>query len=68
MKADHVVSHDATQGDMAYALECKHCGAVQRVPQTGWGAGPGIPVSVYLDISSGFLAKHASCKVVPHGP
>lgn len=52
---DHVVAHDATQGDMAYALECTNCGAVQKVA---------LPISLdcYVAMAKAFGKTHARCK------
>jgi len=30
-RCDWIVTYDATKGDMAYALECKRCGMIQKV-------------------------------------
>ena len=51
---DWIVIHDATQGEMAYALECLRCGQVQKV------ATP-IGINLYLAMGREFERIHARC-------
>lgn len=54
-KVDHVIAHDATQGELAYAIECRHCGAIQKFSLP-------ISISVYVAASRAFVDDHARCK------
>lgn len=53
--ADHVIAHDASKGDKAYACECLHCGAVQRFVMP-------MSVSVYIAAGNAFVKEHLNCK------
>lgn len=55
-RTDWVIGHDATKGDMAYALECKRCGKIQKV------AVP-IEVGCYVAMGRAFLKMHRKCKL-----
>ena len=55
MATDWVIIHDGTKGDMAYALECKRCGMVQKVA---------VPIiaDCYLAMAKVFLKSHRRCR------
>ena len=55
MDAEHVICHDGTKGSMAYALECTHCGDVQRVA---------LPISIdcWLAMAQVYGKVHANCR------
>ena len=55
MRDDHIICHDATGGEMAYAMECLRCGAVQRVT---------LPMSVdcYRALAKAFAREHRNCQ------
>lgn len=59
---DWIVCHDATCGELAYALECRRCGIVQRI------ATP-ISITCYAAMARAFEREHSRCKVRPenHG-
>ena len=50
-----IVCHDATQGRMAYAMECQRCGAIQRVA---------VPFNIrcYVAMADEFQKIHSQCK------
>ncbi len=52
---DWIVSHDATQGDLAYAMECTRCGVVQQIA---------LPISVdcYVAMGKEFTKYHKHCR------
>ena len=52
--ASWIVCHDARAGDLAYAMECLHCGAVQRFALP-------IDVSVYVAAGKAFEKIHRRC-------
>ncbi len=51
---DHVVSHDGSQGPLSYAMECLHCGDIQRVALP-------IDMSCWLAMAEAYMAIHAKC-------
>lgn len=53
--SDWIISHDGTQGELAYAMECKRCGDIQKV------AVP-INLDVYLAMAAKYMQLHATCK------
>ncbi len=55
MKTPWIIAHDATKGDMAYALECTRCGVVQKI------ATP-ISIDCWLAMSKAFAKGHRRCK------
>jgi len=55
LKPDWIVCHDARQGEMAYAMECLHCGQVQKF------ATP-IELNVYAAAAKAFVAGHRACQ------
>ncbi len=60
MDTPWIIIHDATCGEMAYAIECRRCGAVQRV------ATP-ITVDCYVALSKAFGKTHERCKKTDQG-
>jgi len=52
---DWIVAHDGTKGEMAYALECRRCGAIQKVV---------LPISVncYVALARAFAREHRQCR------
>ncbi len=52
---DWVITHDATQGDMAYAMECLRCGDIQRVPVP-------IQMPLWLAMAEAFTKLHSKCQ------
>mgnify|MGYP001352841169 CR=1 FL=1 len=52
---DWIVAHDGTGGDLAYALECKRCGAVQKV------ATP-IILNLWCAMAKQFEKDHRGCR------
>ena len=52
---DWIVCHDGSHGKDAYALECRRCGAIQRV------ATP-ISVDCYVAMAKAFERMHRTCK------
>ena len=54
-QADWIICHDGTKGDMAYALECKRCGTIQKVVVP-------IVADFYLAMGKAFLKIHRKCK------
>ena len=63
---DHVVVHDATRGDMAYAVECLHCGEVEKPPVTERRRRDGMKerchdLQLTLSMYNHFAARHAGC-------
>ncbi len=57
-RTDHIVVRDGTCGRDAYAVECLHCGTVQRF------ATP-IAVNVYLAAARAFERDHKRCQKEP---
>lgn len=51
---DWIIGHDATQGEMAYAFECKRCGAVQKVA---------LPIAIprWAAMAKAFITLHKGC-------
>ncbi len=47
-----IITHDATKGDMAYAMECTRCGVIQRT-QT--------PIQISLWSAIAFMKLHSGC-------
>lgn len=58
-RAEHVVVHDSTQGDLACALECLHCGEVQRFSLP-------IAVDVWVAAGKAFERLHRRCRKRDH--
>ncbi len=54
-RAEHVIAHDATRGDMAYAMECLHCGEIQRFVMP-------MQVGVYMAAGKAFERLHRHCR------
>lgn len=54
-RCDWVVTHDGTQGPLAYAMECLRCGIIQKVA---------VPISVdcYVAMAQAFLRSHRGCR------
>ena len=52
---DWIVTHDGTGGELAYALECRRCGAIQKVA-----------VPIYINLWRGmakvFERDHRLCR------
>ena len=55
MKTDWIIYYDATQGDLAYAMECLRCGTIQRVVLS-------IDFRLYEAMGKAFLRIHKECR------
>jgi len=55
VKQNWIVWHDATQGEMAYAMECLRCGDIQKV------ATP-INVDCLCAMMKAYAKNHRSCR------
>lgn len=57
MKARHewIVCHDGTAGKLAYAMECRRCGDIQRVALP-------IALDCWVALAWAFERMHARCR------
>ena len=53
---DWIIVHDATKGEMAYAMECLRCGSIARVVVP-------MNMSLWLATAKQFQKNHAGCIV-----
>jgi len=58
--APWVVAHDATAGNLAYAMECLRCGTIQRVVTP-------MSVNCYVALGKAFDREHRGCKPADAG-
>ena len=52
---EHIISHDGRHGELAYAMECLHCGEVQKV------ATP-MNLDCWVAVAKMFTRQHKRCK------
>ncbi len=60
MNTPWLIIHDATCGDLAYAMDCTRCGAIQKV------ATP-ITIDCFVALSKAFGKMHKRCKETTEG-
>lgn len=53
-KSDWVICHDGTAGDLAYAMQCKRCGEIQRFILP-------INLTIWLAAGKAFVKVHKGC-------